>query len=247
MPICVRCSGFNPLSTGAESRTLSSQRTRSSFHDEVSIPLSTGAELRTMLARLSVLPRLGHVSIPSAPGRSRAPDPNSAPDGPDELLFQSPQHRGGVAHGAGVGQYWPTDFPVSIPSAPGRSGGRGIGRQGRSMDSSVSIPSAPGRSRARQPRYGAGRDRPRGVSIPSAPGRSRRHTARFSAAGLSRIAFQSPQHRGGVAHKKIVVGHRGGDMMFQSPQHRGGVATQAERPELRFLALGFNPLSTGAE
>ena len=134
----------------------------------------------------------------------------------------------------------------------------------------VSIPSAPGRSRdieclppiadvirrrfdplssgAESPGIEA---RPRmddgllSVSIPSAPGRKSRHKNSAAGRRVVRPAFQSPQHRGGVANPKLRAVARQ-PIEFQSPQHRGGVA-HAKTHLGTGVDAAFQSLSTGAE
>ena len=163
--------GFNPLSTGAESRTQERERQRS----------------RGLL-----------VSIPSAPGRSRAPC--YGPTCPDywDLAFQSPQHRGGVAHKLVLA----ADIIIT----------------------------------------------PR-VSIPSAPGRSRALSGDPPVLASCKTVFQSPQHRGGVAHmtrRCLPVITRAIVSIPSAPGRSRARATSARSRLLR-CAGRFNPLSTGAE
>ena len=186
------------------------------------------------------------VSIPSAPGRSRAHDfllfagglviPFQSPQhrggvahmvsvntfDQQATLFQSPQHRGGVAHpiiNGGNCEY--RQRIVSIPSAPGRSRAPQdvIGPAGRVAE--VSIPSAPGRSRA------PGRNQfveppTQRVSIPSAPGRSRAHRKNSHESGIH-TCVSIPSAPGRSRARDAVI----------EGKISGGV--------------GFNPLSTGAE
>ena len=273
--------GFNPLSTGAESRTPRPATIRAfaakcgfqspqhrggvahvnriAAHSQGAIrcfnPLSTGAESRTrLLGEMRTQDPLIFVSIPSAPGRSRAHLPSDAdgrgadrvsiPSAPGRqsynsrshastapaCMFQSPQHRGGVAHLEAVDSQYVSAVQVSIPSAPGRS--RALSRFPREPYDHILFIT---KFQSPQHRGGVVQLMPRAirsvlprlghVSIPSTPGRSRRTGPKQRTDGPDELLFQSPQHRGGVAHG---AGGRDQywptDFPFQSPQHRGGVA-----------------------
>ena len=102
MPICVRCSGFNPLSTGAESRTLKFPENTIIFMMKFQSPQHRGGVAHDAGA-IECTTTSGPRFNPLSTGAESRTGPKQRTDGPDELLFQSPQHRGGVAHGAGVG------------------------------------------------------------------------------------------------------------------------------------------------
>ena len=140
--------------------------------------------------------RCEKVSIPSAPGRSRARRHRARQLG--SACGFNPLSTGAESRTArDLLEPAMDEAGVSIPSAPGRSRRTRWMLSTTSQVASVSIPSAPGRSAHAELAEWDDAILAK-VSIPSAPGRSRALGESVRAFGRRTGTFQSPQHRGGV-------------------------------------------------
>ena len=187
---------FNPLSTGAESRTHGDRRFCRTCM-KVSIPSAPG---RSRARRtLSTSARITCGFNPLSTGAESRTARDLLEPAMDEAVFQSPQHRGGVAHSLRCYRP-PARWPVfQSPQHRGGVAHAELAEWDRRHPGQGFNPLSTGAESRTQKRTCL--RTPDGyVSIPSAPGRSRARRDEVDGEMYCFSWFQSPQHRGGVAH-----------------------------------------------